>query len=264
MKQSHTEIRLAGVRLISQGTLRKPSFYTAFQKDEIAIGVSKGVASNILVFVSIIFNALSSIQPNREGFSFLWCRRDLPRSKYSRFTESEWRSHPSFAVNILWLLSLVLSVGTAFSASMVQQWAEQSSNTYQTTGTPKTTEIHQSTEDHQRTDARQITEISETRQTIEAIQTTGFARETSPPRPLKYWTSIWDHISTLLILIILILMQLSLEIAVFSFFAGLVVYVWNIHTIAGHFVLGFVCFFIFCYQTAFTAIKHRRHKHQKN
>ena len=164
---------------------------------------------------------------------------------------------PLLAVNILWLLSLVLSVGSAFFASKVQEWVEtfQSPKTHRTTGT-QTTEIHQSSEDHQ---------ISETRQTIEALQTAGFVRETSPQRPpkfLEYWASFFDYSQALLIVIVLELMRTSLDIAVFSFFAGLVVYVWNIHAIAGHFVLGFVCFFIFCYYTVITAINNRRHKHQ--
>ena len=56
---------------------------------------------------------------------------------------------PLLAVNILWLLSLVLSVGSAFSASKVQEWVEafQSPKTHQTTGT-QTTETRQITETH--------------------------------------------------------------------------------------------------------------------
>ena len=174
-------------------------------------------------------------------------------------------STPLLAVNILWLLSLVLSVGSAFFASKVQEWVEtfQSPKTHQTTGT-QTTKIPQSTEDHQITEALQI---SETHQTIEALQTAAFVRETSPPHPpkfLEYWTALLDYISALLIVIVLGLMRTSLDIAVFSFFAGLVVYVWNIHPTAGHFVLGFVCFFIFCYYTVIAAIDNRRHKHQRN
>ena len=156
---------------------------------------------------------------------------------------------PLLAVNILWLLSLVLSVGSAFFASKVQEWVEtfQSPKTHQTTGA-QTTEIHESTEDHQ---------ISETHD-----QTTGSVREIRPPKVLEYWTASWDYISALLIVMVLGLMRTSLDVAVFSFFAGLVVYVWNIHAIAGHFVLGFVCFFIFCYYTVITAIDKRRHKYK--
>jgi hypothetical protein len=66
-----------------------------------------------------------------------------------------------------------------------------------------------------------------------------------------------DFISALLFVIILEIMCTSLEIAVFSFFAGLVVYMWNIHAIAGHCVLGFVCFFIFCDHTVNTTIQTR-------
>ena len=39
------------------------------------------------------------------------------------------------------------------------------------------------------------------------------------------------------------IMPLLLSIAFYSFFAGLVVYVWNIHTTAGHCVLAFILIF---------------------
>ena len=153
---------------------------------------------------------------------------------------------PLLAVNILWLLSLVLSVGSAFSASKVQEWVEafQSPKTHQTTGT-------------QTTETRQITETHN--------QTTGSVRESPLYRPSKFleiWLAFLDYISALLFVIVLEILRTSLAIAVFSFFAGLVVYVWNIHTIAGHFVLAFVCFFIFCHYTVIATISNRRHMHR--
>ena len=153
---------------------------------------------------------------------------------------------PLLAVNILWLLSLVLSVGSAFSASKVQEWVEafQSPKTHQTTGT-------------QTTETRQITETHN--------QTTGSVRESSLYRPSKFleiWLAFLDYISALLFVIVLEILRTSLAIAVFSFFAGLVVYVWNIRTIAGHFVLAFVCFFIFCHYTVIATISNRRHMHR--
>ena len=55
----------------------------------------------------------------------------------------------SFAVNILWLLSLVFSIGSAFFASKVQEWTETYQKTeYQTTGA-QTTETHLIPEAHQ-------------------------------------------------------------------------------------------------------------------
>ena len=159
---------------------------------------------------------------------------------------------PLLAVNILWLLSLVLSVGSAFSASKVQEWVEafQSPKTHQTTGT-------QTTETRHITETRQITETHN--------QTTGSVRESSLYRPSKFletWLAFLDYISALLFVIVLEILRTSLAIAVFSFFAGLVVYVWNIHTIAGHFVLAFVCFFIFCHYTVIATINNRRHMHR--
>ena len=159
---------------------------------------------------------------------------------------------PLLAVNILWLLSLVLSVGSAFSASKVQEWVEafQRPKTHQTTGT-------QTTETRHITETRQITETHN--------QTTGSVRESSLYRPSKFletWLAFLDYISALLFVIVLEILRTSLAIAVFSFFAGLVVYVWNIHTIAGHFVLAFVCFFIFCHYTVIATINNRRHMHR--
>ena len=159
---------------------------------------------------------------------------------------------PLLVVNILWLLSLILSIGSAFSASKVQEWVEalESSKIHQTIGT-------QTTETHHITETRQIIEIHD--------QSTGSVQETSPHRPhkaLEYWWAFLDYMSALLIVIALEIMRTSLAIAVFSFFAGLVVYVWSIHTVAGHFALAFVCFFIFCHYTVLAAINNRRHMHR--
>ena len=153
---------------------------------------------------------------------------------------------PLLAVNILWLLSLVLSVGSAFSASKVQEWVEafQSPKTHQTTGT-------------QTTETRQITETHN--QTTESVRESPLYR---PSKFLEIWLAFLDYISALLFVIVLEILRTSLAIAVFSFFAGLVVYVWNIHTIAGHFVLAFVCFFIFCHYTVIATISNRRHMHR--
>lgn len=89
--------------------------------------------------------------------------------------------------NILWLLSLALSVGSAFFASKVQEWVEtfQITKTHQTTGTQTTETLH----------------ISETRQITKTRQTTGPVRETFLHRPptskdLGYWTAFFDYIST--------------------------------------------------------------------
>ena len=106
---------------------------------------------------------------------------------------------PLLAVNILWLLSLVLSVGSAFSASKVQEWVEafQSPKTHQTTGT-------------QTTETRQITETHN--------QTTGSVRESPLYRPSKFleiWLAFLDYISALLFVIVLEILRTSLAIAVF-------------------------------------------------
>lgn len=50
------------------------------------------------------------------------------------------------------------------------------------------------------------------------------------------------------------IMPSLLSIAFYSFFAGLVVYVWNIHTTAGQCVLAFILIFTYGYQLLATAI----------
>ena len=152
-------------------------------------------------------------------------------------------------VNILWLLSLVFSVGSAFFASKVQEWIETYQKTeHQTTGL-QTAETHLMPETHQTTRS-------------------GPSRETSPPLPklLEYWIAFLDYISALLIVLTLELMSRSLEIAVFSFFAGLVIYIWDIYTVAGHFVLVFVCFFLCFYSPVLAAIqiRHGLEHHNRN
>ena len=139
-------------------------------------------------------------------------------------------------VNILWLLSLVFSVGSAFFASKVQEWIE----TYQKTE-------HQTAETHLMPEAHQTTR-------------SGPSQEISPPLPklLECWIAFLDYFSALLIVLTLELMSRSLEISVFSFFAGLIIYVWNIYTIAGHFVLVFVCFFFCFYALVTSAIRIRK------
>ena len=147
----------------------------------------------------------------------------------------------SFAVNILWLLSLVFSIGSAFFASKVQEWTETYQKTeYQTTGA-QTTETHLIPEAHQTTRS-------------------GPSRETSPPLPkfLEYWIAFLDYFSALLIVLTLEIMRQSLEIAVFFFFLGLIIYVWNISTIAGPFVLAFVCLFFGFYSLVGSAIRIRQ------
>ena len=155
----------------------------------------------------------------------------------------------SFAVNILWLLSLVFSIGSAFFASKVQEWTETYHKTeYQTTGA-QTTETHLIPEAHQTTRS-------------------GPSRETSPPLPkfLEYWIAFLDYFSALLIVVTLESMSESLEIAVFTFFAGLVIYIWDIYTVAGHFVLVFVCFFLCFYSPVLAAIqiRHGLEHHNRN
>lgn len=233
------QVIFAGIGILLQSTkntLRNPSSHAAFRKDEYAIRMSKGVTGSVLVFAALFSGVVAT---------FLALSIPDLRNQNGSHTAS-------LVVNILWLLSLVLSLGSAYFASKVQEWVETypMTKTHQTTGT-QTTEIHQLTETHQITEIHQITETR---------QATGSVRETFPfgfRKLLEYWTAFLDYISALLIVIILEIMRTSLEIAVLSFFAGLVVYVWNIHAIAGHYVLGFVCFFIFCDYTVTTTIDKR-------
>ena len=130
----------------------------------------------------------------------------------------------SLVVNILWLISLVLSVGSALFASKIQELVE----------TYRITEMHQAT-GVQTTEAHQMT-----------TGRSSPSQETLPPF-VEYTLAVIGYISTLLVVLVLEIICRSLEIAVFSFFAGLIIYVWNIHTVAGHIVLAFVCFFFCCY-----------------
>ena len=136
----------------------------------------------------------------------------------------------SLAVNILWLISLVLSVGSALFASKIQEIVETNQNTKKQTTEPKAT-----------------TGIS------------GPSRETFS-RFLAYPLAFIGYILMVLVILVLEIICRSLEIAVFTFFAGLIIYVWNIHIVAGHTVLAFVCFFFCCYwfSPAFSEI-HRQH-----
>jgi hypothetical protein len=133
---------------------------------------------------------------------------------------------PALVVNILWLLSLVFALGSALIASSVQEWAE----TYQMNNTHQTTETERGP-------------VWRPRFTHLVLG--------------EYWTTVVEYISALLIILALGIMRTSLDISIFSFFAGLVVYVWNIHATIGHCVLGFVLILILCKQIVMTAITAR-------
>jgi hypothetical protein len=106
---------------------------------------------------------------------------------------------PSLVVNILWLLSLVISMSAALNATLFQ--------------------IYKST------------------------SLLSYAPRRSPGRLGKFVKKL-----TMAQAITLSIMPTLLYIAFYSFISGLVVYVWNIHTTAGHCVLAFIIIFNYGYQ----------------
>ena len=205
--------------------------------------MSKGVTTSILVFVSITVYSAKVRSSNAfvkaalfSGVVATFLALSIPDLRDQN------GSQISLVVNILWLLSLVFSVGSAFFASKVQVWIE----TYQKPE-HQTTGLH-TAETHLMPEVHQTTRSGPTR-----------SRETSPPFPklLEYWIAFLDYFSALLIVLTLEIMRQSLEIAVFFFFLGLIIYVWNISTIAGHFVLAFVCLFFGFYSLVGGAIQIR-------
>jgi hypothetical protein len=133
---------------------------------------------------------------------------------------------PALVVNIFWLLSLVFALGSAPLASSVQGWAE----TYPMNDTHQTTE----------TDRGPVWRRRVTHLVLE-----------------EYWRTVVEYISAIWMILALGIMCTSLDISIFSFFAGLVVYVWNIHATIGHCVLGFVLILILCKQIVTATITAR-------
>ena len=201
--------------------------------------MSKGATGSVLVFVSIVFSFtldhLSNAIVKAGLFSSVvatFLALSIPdlRNRNGPLTST-------LSVNILWLLSLVLSLGSALAAGTVQEWAEtyQKTEAYQTPETSQMTETHQTTEIHQTTETYR-----------------------GPlPAKLGLLKKFLDYTSALLMVLSLGIMHALLEISVLSFFIGLIIYVWNIHTTAGHFVLGFVIVIYSCRRIVMAAIDAR-------
>jgi hypothetical protein len=106
-------------------------------------------------------------------------------------------------VNILWLVSLILSLSSALFATLFQQWS------------------------------RRYLELAQRRVALH--------------RRARIRGYMFDGISTFKMTLAVKLMPVLLHLSIFSFFVGLFVFVWQIHAVAGHCVLGFISIFTFGY-----------------
>lgn len=147
------------------------------------IGFSSGLASSILVFTALF-----------SGIIATFLSLSLPDLKNQTTSLT-----PSLVVNILWLLSLAISLSSALNATLFQ--------------------VYQGTS--------QLSQSPRRRNGI-----------------------IWKFMRkfTMAHAVSLSIMPTLLYISFFSFFGGLVVFVWNIHTTAGYCVLIFMLVFTYGYQ----------------
>jgi len=148
--------------------------------EENIIGFSSGLASSVLLFTALF-----------SGIIATFLALSIPDLKNPTTS--------SLAVNILWLLSLVISLSSALNATLFQ--------------------VYQSTSQLSHTSRRSSGIIQK------------FVKKLTMAQAVS-----------------LSIMPTLLSIAFYSFFAGLVVYVWNIHATAGYCVLAFIMIFNYGYQ----------------
>ncbi|KAI9447609.1 hypothetical protein H4582DRAFT_10897 [Lactarius indigo] len=181
--------RIRGIHKDSSGKLWTIYLVEADKQDEDITAFWRGEADSILVFTGLFSGIVSTFLSLSIG--------ELQQTSGSPTL--------SFVANVLWLLSLVLSISSALFATLFQQWS---------------------------------------RRYLELTQ-----RRVAPHRRARIRGYMFSGISMFKLSQAIKIMPILLHLSIFLFFAGLVVFVWDLRPAAGYCTLGLVAVFGVCYAT---------------